>query len=117
MATWPSSLPQCVMSAARAFQYQDGAIRSQPDTGPIKARPRFTAVMKIYQIATKHLTADKLATFEDFYETTLGNGALEFTWTDPVTGDPAQCQFLEAPQISYLGSGKWSASFKMAVLP
>jgi hypothetical protein len=64
------------------------------DTGPAKQRARFTAVTKYYE-GSIILTQAQLATFNTFYETTLGHGTVEFTWIDPFLGTSATLRFGE----------------------
>lgn len=96
MPTWPATLPQSLMMPL-SRERQSGKIRSQMDTGAPKQRARFTATVKNFD-AVLFMTGAQLATFDTFYETTLGQGAASFTWVDPVTGSSATLRFRGEPK-------------------
>lgn len=95
MATWPATLPQTVLSDL-VRQRQAGKVRSDMDTGPAKQRARFTATTKQFT-ASLMMTGAQLTTFYTFYETTLGQGAVSFTWVDPITDASATLRFMGEP--------------------
>ena len=83
MANWPGTLPQTLLYDL-VEKRQPGKVRSSMDTGPAKQRARFTASVKEYTGALI-LNQSQLATFNTFYETTIGMGTDSFTWVDPFT--------------------------------
>lgn len=98
MATWPASLPQTLLYDLTGMR-QAGKVRSQMDTGPAKQRKRFTAVAKEYDGALI-LTQAQVATFNTFYETTLGEGAVSFDWIDPYLDTSASLRFRAEPEVT-----------------
>lgn len=93
LPVWPSTLPQRLL-ATLTRKRQSGKMRSPMDTGPAKQRARFTAVTKSFDGA-EIMTGAQLATFNTFYESTLGHGALSFTWIDPITDVAATLRFAD----------------------
>jgi len=100
MSTWPASLPQSLLYDLTEKR-QPGKVRSPMDTGPAKQRARFTAVTKQYD-GGLILTQAQLATFRTFYETTIGQGAVAFTWIDPFTDVSASLRFYDEPEITLI---------------
>lgn len=96
MASWPGTLPQTILAGSTRTR-QSGRVRSEMDTGPAKQRQRFTAVTKNYD-AQIIVTGAQLATFNTFYETTIGNGTDSFTWVDPFSGASETLRFRDDPQ-------------------
>ena len=94
LPVWPSTLPQRLL-ATLTRKRQPGKVRSPMDTGPAKQRARFTAVTEMFDGAAEIMTGAQLATFKTFYNTTLGHGALSFTWVDPITDAAATLRFGE----------------------
>jgi len=102
MATWPASLPQTLLLEGLSRTRQPGRIRSQTDTGPAKQRARFTATAKSFDGVQVNMTGAQLTTFYTFYETTLGQGAVGFTWIDPITDASATLRFKGEPSETML---------------
>jgi hypothetical protein len=101
MPTWPASLPQSLHIGFRQKR-QSGKVRSNPDHGAAKQRPRFTAIVKEYEDASVHMTGAQLATFETFYEDDLGMGSLSFDWKNPVTDDAATLRFTGEYEVTQI---------------
>lgn len=121
MASWPASLPQSLLYDLTEKR-QAGKVRSQMDTGPAKQRKRFTAVTKEYDGALV-LTQAQVATFKTFYETTLGEGAVSFTWIDPFLDTSASLRFRDEPEITLirpsdtLGDRLYRVTMPLEMLP
>lgn len=78
---WPSTLPPSPLIEGYFDTPQDSVLRTQM-TGLNKQRNRYTA--KLNNVEEKYLlTEAQMAVFENFYDNTLGNGALEFAKQDP----------------------------------
>lgn len=92
MPTWPATLPQTLLTGVTRKR-QSGKVRSQMDTGPAKQRARFTAVTYDFSGSAVTMTGAQLAIFEAFYSDDLGQGALSFTWKDPITDVSATLRF------------------------
>ena len=68
------------------------ALESPNDEGPPKRRPIAGAAVPV-SASFKMTRADYSETFEPWYRNTLGQGALWFNWTHPLTGAPCEAQF------------------------
>ena len=120
---WPLGLPQEQLIATRDAR-QPATVRTRTDGGPAKVRKRFTSTGRD---VTTNLVFDNAErqTFDTFFVTTLGEGALSFEWKDPVTDNVVNMRFIEAPVFrSTLGvrpgqtAGRiWMATAKLEVLP
>lgn len=118
MATWPTTLPQEVAWNNYKETTQPATLRSQPEAGPFKARPRFSAAMEIFSVMLVNLTSDQVDTLKFFYKTTCAMGSTPFDWVHPRSGNPAVLTFM-SDTITVVGTSrnKFSASFDMAILP
>lgn len=96
MATWPGTLPQFVLQDGYREDLGDALLRSSMDTGPAKRRARFTAAPKELTV-TIVMTSAEVDIFETFYVTTLGNGALKFTYFNPRTEAVEEVAFTRSP--------------------
>ncbi len=72
---WPGTLPKTFEQSTFSETPQDGVVRTTMSTGPMKSRRRFTAVSK-YWTGTIVMNATQKETFENFYNNSLGGGAL-----------------------------------------
>lgn len=108
MSSWPVSLQQKLNVAGFTKTKGNARVATDMDVGPAKVRNRYTKLWDIYscEILLDN-QFDEVATFETFYETTLGNGSLPFTFNDPFTGDPTSFRFVPGadPDISPTGNG------------
>jgi hypothetical protein len=94
MIIWPSSLPQKVDADKYKEAIQDNRLRSDPDMGPPKMRPRFSAVIETFSIEM-NLTRDQSDDFITFYKSTTSFGTKEFQWTHPRTEATVMMRFAE----------------------
>lgn len=85
MSVWPPSLPQAPLISGHKEQPQDQTISTSMDKGPEKTRRRFTAGYTGMPVQFM-LSAAQVVTFESFFDTTIGAGALPFEFTHPRTG-------------------------------
>lgn len=83
-AAWPSTIPQCPILNAFKEQRQRNVAAFSPDVGPPKMKRRSTAVGVLTDLSFRMSNAQVLA-FNTFYETTLADGTLPFTWPHPIT--------------------------------
>jgi len=77
-------------------QYKDPVIRTDMDTGPAKARLRYTRPPKYY---TGSITLDneERKTLDWFYRIATRYGALRFNFANPQTGEIREYRFREPP--------------------
>ena len=116
-ASWPGSLPQKPLLGFTEQRQRNLAMFS-PDVGPPKMRRRSTAVPVNSSITLK-LTDTQLATFDLFFEVTLADGTLPFTWPHPRTGINYSWIFSpqDAPQKQALTKNVTQVTFKLLQLP
>lgn len=111
MSAWPVALQQKLDVAG--FQYSFGSTRvaSEMDVGPKKVRSRFTDAVDKYECQIM-LDFDEVETFKTFFKTTLNNGTLPFTFTDPFTELEANFRFApdQDPIIRPLGGRMFTLS-------
>lgn len=84
MPSWPGSLPQFVLEQGYDETLPDQSIESQMETGPAKARRRFTTNVTKFQVQVA-MDQTQASTFETFYSDTLEGGTLTFDWVHPIT--------------------------------
>jgi len=114
---WPAGLPQDVLTDGFGEQLAEVVLRTQMDAGPAKMRRRFTAGVRVFNVATS-LTRTEAATFETFFGTTLLGGALAFDWVHPRTLATVAFRFRKAPTLRpEPGAKLWRAEMELEVLP
>lgn len=86
------------------------------DVGPAKVRSRFTDGVDVYSCSI-FATYAELATLDTFYKTTLNNGALPFTFLDPISNSTQTFRFINPPQIKPLGGVEFEISMDWEKLP
>jgi len=118
MPTWPSSLPQEVHQQGFNIETPSGAVRTEMDTGKPFQRQRFTAAVQPFS-ARVWLDADQYATFDEFYRDTLGQGALEFDWKHPITGDATAVRFdvTNPPRITAIAGDQYQVQMRLEIIP
>lgn len=92
---------------------EDAVIRSNMEDGTVKTRPKFTRNRKTYDVSWGHMTETEKATFQDFFENTLKNGALSFNWTHPSSGKQLTVIMTEPPSFSLSLLHYWKVSMKV----
>lgn len=116
MATWPSTLPDCISLAGYSERRVNGTLRTEMDAGPAFVRRRFSAVPTIFS-ASIVMTKDELDIFDTFYFTTTAQGAIPFDWQHPRTQDNVSMRFLEPPGYQPITSEYWTVTFSAEILP
>ncbi len=117
MPAWPGTVPQFVLRENYSEDFGQNLLRSSMDTGPAKRRRRFTAVPKTLNVMMV-MTSAELDIFETFYNTTLGGGALSFTFTHPRTDVVESVAFVEPVRdVTPEGASTYFLSMKLEVLP
>jgi hypothetical protein len=79
MSTWPSTLPQSLLSDGYIESTESGVIRTSMDAGPDFVRPRFSAVRKFVS-GSMLMTETQYATLMTFYDVNLAFGSGVFSW-------------------------------------
>jgi len=120
MANWPATLPQQLFLGA-SIGDEDSRLVTPMDTGPSTVRNRFTAFPQPVKTQMV-LTGTQLVAFRTFYRTTLSNGSLSFTWTDPADDSSVTYRFKTPPVWTAIKSGpaasrRWQATLDLEILP
>lgn len=115
MPTWPATLPQTPRREGFSRSKADARLRTSMDAGPDKVRRRYTSVPGLLACVF-YMTTAQLATFDTFYDTTLLEGSVTFTWTHPITGTSITCRVKDVPQVTPRGLG-WLVAMTIEVLP
>lgn len=84
-AAWPATVPDTFEASGFAYDSDSGVLRTDMDSGPAKARRRFTSTTKNMK-GTIIMTRSQFQTWETWFQDTIFHGSLSFTMTDPVHG-------------------------------
>jgi len=120
MATWPSTLPGIEIGAE--MSQQDSVVKSPTEFGPGKQRKRYTATSQYYS-GTMLVTKDQRDKLQDFFQNTVGFGAIPFDFTSPEDNSTlVPARFMSPPSYSALVGGPdgvalWRASIQLEILP
>lgn len=115
---WPNTLPQRLQLEGASQGVGDGLVENQPDYGPPLVRRRTAAVVKPLS-GSMICSADQVADFVVFFETTLAGGALPFTFPDPLGGADllVRISTKSLPTWSPLGGDNFRLQLTLLVLP
>ena len=112
-AVWPAT----VNAEPDQGSYTEAAVSNlasfSPDVGPPSVWRRST-IKQTKISATFFMTAAELEDFREFFEDDLGDGALPFTWTNPVYGVSKRYMFDPGspPQWAPIGHG---SAYRVAI--
>lgn len=112
---WPATLPNMELSGF-ALTGPANVLRTPMDAGPAKQRRRFTSGPRP---VTGRVTLDsvQIDEFTDFYRNSLLDGALRFSWTDPLTGDPAEFRFTAPYEATKRGARLFTVVLPLEIMP
>ena len=116
-AAWPLSNALIDQSGYKEGILGDPSVRSTMDSGPPKARARYSAVVYTFESTISLLSSANVDTLFAFYDTTLVFGSLPFTWTHPRTGAAVTYKFQERPAIISVAGLSYQVSVKLMILP
>lgn len=117
MPAWPATLPQFVVRWGFEEGFKRTVVRSQMDSGATKRRQRFITSPTELNVVVPMDDAE-LAIFKTFYEDTLGNGALSFTFTHPRLGTTVTVAFKDDPDpLVPEGALTYLVRMKLEILP
>jgi hypothetical protein len=118
MDAWPISLQQKMDVSGFQKKYGSTRVSSTTSVGPAKVRSRYTDGIDVYETQTT-LDFSDVATFETFYKTTIVNGTLPFTFTDPFTLTTQVFRFVpdSDPSIRPLGGRVFTLSMVWEKVP
>lgn len=113
---WPSGLPQYVLQSGYREEKQDQVLRSNMEGGATKSRRRFTARFDLIDVRMR-MSSEQAAQFENFYETTLKGGALNFDWIHPRRRTVKAMQIIGKVSISAADGDNFDVAFKVEIKP
>jgi len=113
--TWPLTLPQSFLVESFAEEAPDNIIRSAMDSGPSKARKRYSATVTPFS-GHMIMTQAQYLIFKDFFRNTISDGAFSFQMTDYVNGGTMEVRFRDKPTANFLGT-VWDISFGLDKQP
>ena len=115
--TWPATLPQRLLLSGYSESPANVLSRTSMDMGPAKQARRGTAGVRPVngkQIQTK----TQLTALLTFYNTTLLNGSLRFSWVEPLSSTTAaEMRFTEVPTWDALSSNLFEVTMKLEIMP
>lgn len=114
---WPVGLPQIPLREGYSESEPDVIKRTDMDEGPAKQRPRFTVGIRPFRVQVE-MDLDQVATFQTFYEDTLKDGTIPFTWKHPRTQVNTDFRFVGQPQqIKNHGARNYRVVMALEVMP
>lgn len=116
-AAWPATLPQCPTLSGFSETPQPNVTSFKPEVGTPKVRRRSTAKGWMTEIGYRMTNAQVLA-FYTFYETTLEDGSLPFTWPHPITKTSYNWMFNpgDEPKVARISPTTQSVQFTLVRL-
>lgn len=121
MPAWPGSLPQAQFVGIEDERAM-GFMRSEVDAGPAKQRRRFSSAVRALR-TDMEVNGTERAALDTFYVTTVKEGSLEWTWTDPNGDATVTFRFMEPPRyrlrVGNSDNAKriWSVTLALEILP
>lgn len=102
MATpaWPSAVPFRYRAGSYSETLNGGVLRSPMDSGRAKTRRQFASTVK-YRHLTLLLSVAEKDALMNWIDSTIGGGALEFTWAVPLGGGATETVRLVVPDAGF----------------
>ena len=113
---WPVGLPQIPLRDGYAETEPNVIKRTDMDEGPAKQRPRFTVGIRPFLVQLE-MDIDQVAIFQTFYETTLKDGALPFTWKHPRTQVNTDFYIRQTQKVKIQGARNYRVTMALEVMP
>lgn len=111
---WPGTFPFIVNPEDfREAGPTGNVIRSPMERGTTKQRRRFTNASRPVEGSTSVMTTAQVALFETFFRTTLKDGTLPFTATNPRTGATETFKFSDTYEVIHLLDNKARIAMKL----
>lgn len=113
---WPATLPQNILAQGYQGGMPNNQLRQPMSVGPDKVRRRGTVAVRPMNGSIRVIPAE-LALLKTFYETTLLDGTLRFSWVDPEDDTTAiELRFKEPPAWEW-DDGYYLVKLTLEVLP
>lgn len=106
---WPTGLQDKLNSSDFGMNFGETNVRSQMETGPYKVRKRFTRALDVINCSIL-MNRSEYATFRTFYDTSLSNGTLAFTYLHPLTNAMTDFKFSGPPSIRFIQGNHFQVS-------
>jgi hypothetical protein len=94
-AAWPDTLPRYA-KVGRSGGPQSNVVSFQPEIGPSIDRRRASLALRRYQVELPPMTQSERDVFVTFFEETLHDGVLPFTFWDPFSDGDRLFRFVPA---------------------
>lgn len=115
--SWPSTLSQRLLLEGYKETIADLIDRTEMEVGPAKQARRGTANVRPIT-GYQNLNNVELAAFLDFYNTTLLNGSLRFSWVEPRDGATyVEMRFTSVPTFEPLSSNLFKVEMNLEIMP
>lgn len=118
MPTWPGTLPQTPLEQAYEETMRPSQVRSSINGLPIVQRQRSPGYAKPINLMLQ-MTSAQVDTFQSFYRTDLGNGAISFNWTHPRTNVIVRVRFIggQVPKTTAIGHDTYHVTCPAELMP
>lgn len=116
--SWPATLPKTPLREGFQKTQPDNRLVSSGDSGFKKIRPKGAPVPWSFNVSM-FIGKNVLADFETFINRTLHQGALRFSFEDPITEVNAEMRVASGESLYTITpvGFEWKVSFKVEVLP
>lgn len=105
--TFPEELPATLRLNGLSGKPKGNVIRTEMDAGPAKQRQRYSVSTKEFS-GSLVLNSSQRQIFEEWYENTLGSGALRFKMKDPQTLREEEFRFTDDYNENCDENGMWT---------
>ena len=117
MATWPVTLPLEPIIDSITETPPNLTIRTEMDAGPAKVRRRYTVGVRLFEVSYVFSPAE-MSIWENFYENTIMDGILSFTYPHPRRwGLSIVVRLVEPPKYKSKGGGYYEIDMQLEMLP
>lgn len=116
IAVWDTDLPADLLQQGYSESTSSVLLRSAMDVGPAKVRQRATRAIRSVK-GSQLMTTAQIAELKTFFNTTLENGSLRFSWTSPVDGSSVEMRFVEPPSWSVASGDYYNVNLDLEILP
>ncbi len=97
LAVFPAGIPQSPLMSGLEFKKVRNSIEFETEVGDSIGRRRFTGKRKMIPMTLPQMTLAQKTSLDTFYDTTLLDGTLAFTWKDFETGDTGVTYKFQGP--------------------
>lgn len=113
---WDTNLPSNLLQRGYSESTSNVLLRSAMEVGPAKVRQRATRAIRSIK-GQQLMDTAQIAYLKTFFNTTLENGSLRFSWTSPVDGGSVEMRFVEPPSWSVASGGYYNVNIDLEILP